>query len=152
MFPVDAWPDGARARRLLSLALTVLRGMLGVRIVEADTLAGTTRQWVARVGRVVLTPVPPRVFSVLLTHLVIRMGRGRRGRGDGRDRGVIVWGYEEKVPAEAFADDVSLDFEGTPRPAPRGWSQWLAAAYGDYLTPPPEGSRAGHPHLTAHRF
>jgi lipopolysaccharide cholinephosphotransferase len=145
VFPVDTWPDGALGRRLLSLLLRLTRGMLGVRIVDAATLKGAARRLVARIGRPLLRPVPPRTFAALLTRLVVAIG------GRGQERGVIVWGYEEKVSAAAFAQDVTLEFEGVARPVPRGWEEWLTAAYGDFRTPPPEVDRAGHPHLTAYR-
>lgn len=146
IFPVDTWPRAPLTRRALSVGLLLLRGMLGVRIVEADTLDGAARRLVARVGRPLLSAVPPRRFAAGLTRLVVRAG------ARGGARGVIVWGYEEKVRAEAFADDVTLQFEGVARPAPRGWEQWLTAAYGDYRTPPPEAARGGHPHLVAYRL
>ena len=145
VFPVDTWPRRPGARRILSFGLLLLRGMLGVRIVEADTLPTPARRLLARVGRPVLSPVAPRHFSSLLTRLVVASG------ASGGERGVIVWGYEEQVPAAAFADDTTLAFEGVDRPVPRGWREWLTAAYGDYLTPPPESAREGHPHLVAYR-
>lgn len=145
IFPIDAWPRGRFAQRALTLGLRLTRGMLGVRIVERETLPGAGARLVALVGRPLLSPLHPRVFAAALTRMVVRAGRR------GGDRGVIVWGYEEKVPADAFEDDVTLEFEGVARPVPRGWSSWLAAAYGDWRTPPPEASRAGHPHLTAYR-
>ena len=145
IFPVDTWPDAPRSRRALSLGLVLLRGMLGVRIVEPETLPTAARRVVARVGRPLLSVVPPRRFATSLTRLVVRAG------ARGADRGVIVWGYEEKVSARAFADDVTLEFEGVARPVPQGWSEWLTAAYGDYRTPPPESARGSHPHLTAYR-
>lgn len=145
IFPVDTWPRATASRRALGLALVLLRGMLGVRIVEPDTLPSPARRLVARVGRPLLSVVPPRWFAATLTRLVVAAG------ARGTDRGVIVWGYEEQVSAAAFADDVTLEFEGVARPVPQGWDEWLTAAYGDYRTPPPEGARGGHPHLTAYR-
>jgi len=146
IFPVDTWPRAPLARRGVSIGLLLLRGMLGVRIVEPDTLHGTARRLVARVGRPLLSPVHPRRFSAALTRMVVRAG------ARGTERGVLVWGYEERVSAAAFEDDVHLEFEGVARPVPRGWSEWLTAAYGDYMTPPPEAARGGHPHLTAYRL
>jgi lipopolysaccharide cholinephosphotransferase len=145
VFPLDTWPDGVIARRVLWLVLRLTRGMLGVRIVDAATLKGSARRLVARIGRPVLRPIRPSAFASLLTRMVVAIG------GRGQERGVIVWGYEEKVSAGAFAEDVTLEFEGVARPVPRGWEEWLTATYGDFRTPPPEADRAGHPHLVAYR-
>jgi lipopolysaccharide cholinephosphotransferase len=145
IFPVDRWPASARNSRLLELALIVLRGCLGVRIVRPETLRGPRRKWVARTGRIVLSTVPPAVFARVLTSIVRRVPAGTGAQG------VIVWGYEEKVAPGAFDDDTTLSFEGRDLPVPSGWSEWLTAAYGDWATPPPPRERAGHPHLKMYR-
>lgn len=145
IFPVDAWPGTERGRSVLSALLRLFRGMLGVRIVEADTLGTRLDRLVARVGRRVLRPFPPAVFARAVTWVVRRTATGDL-------RGVIVWGYEEKAPARAFAHDTALDFEGIARPAPSGWEEWLTAAYGDYRTPPPRDQQVGHPHTAAYRL
>ena len=146
IFPVDTWPRTPRARGAPSRsAWSLLRGMLGVRIVEPDTLPTAARRVVAGwAGRCSAWCRRAR-FATSLTRLVVRAG------ARGADRGVIVWGYEEKVSARAFAADVTLEFEGVARPVPQGWSEWLTAADGDYRTPPPESARRSHPHLTAYR-
>ena len=145
IFPVDAWPDTHRGRALLSVLLRLFRGMLGVRIVEADTLGTRRRRVVARVGRRMLLPFPPSLFGRAVTALV-------RRNAQGCERGVIVWGYEERVPESAFSSDTSLDFEGTARPVPSGWHDWLTAVYGDYGQPPPPDRQVGHPHMTTYRL
>ena len=36
---------------------------------------------------------------------------------------------------------IPMEFEGITLPAPVHYHEWLTAAYGDYMTPPPEGAR-----------
>jgi lipopolysaccharide cholinephosphotransferase len=146
VFPVDAWPDAPRSRRGLSLGLKVFRTLLGLRILEVRRLKGGPRRAIARTARAMLLPVPPRVFALALTQMVMRTA------SHGSYRGVIVWGYEEKVSSAAFAADDDLYFEGVPRPVPSGWKEWLTACYGEYSTPPPESERRGHRHMKAYRF
>ena len=45
---------------------------------------------------------------------------------------------------EWFSQTVNLKLCGESYPAPIGWDSRLAAAYGDWRTPPPESERNGH--------
>ena len=45
------------------------------------------------------------------------------------------------VPADAFAGQEWIDFEGHPMPVPVGFEQVLTTTYGDYRTPPPLAER-----------
>ena len=45
------------------------------------------------------------------------------------------------VPAEVFARQEWVDFEGSPMPVPVGYDVLLTTIYGDYRTPPPPAER-----------
>ncbi len=47
----------------------------------------------------------------------------------------------ETVPKEYFGDGVSVAFEDRTAIVPTDWDSYLRHAYGDYMTPPPEGDR-----------
>ena len=54
---------------------------------------------------------------------------------------ITHYGSRERMPAEVFRGSVDVTFEGEPFPAPIGYDTYLHGLYGDYMTPPPEGSR-----------
>ena len=45
------------------------------------------------------------------------------------------------MPMECFESFIPLPFEDSSFSAPVGWDMYLKSAYGDYMTPPPEGKR-----------
>lgn len=60
--------------------------------------------------------------------------------------GVMVWGYgsREALPRSVFDPGEALPFEDGRFPAMRGWREYLAGLYGDYMTPPPPDRRITH--------
>ncbi len=53
------------------------------------------------------------------------------------NRHALAW----RCPADAFAETVSLPFEGLEVPAPAGYDVFLRVNYGDYMRLPPEAER-----------
>lgn len=49
-----------------------------------------------------------------------------------------------KYPQSAFSSSVYKEFDGEMLPVPAGYDDYLTAAFGDYMTPPPENSRTVH--------
>ena len=60
--------------------------------------------------------------------------------------GNITWPSTFDVPLrrEDLAEYVDLPFEGRSFHAMKNYKDYLAAYYGDYMTPPPENKRTGH--------
>ena len=56
------------------------------------------------------------------------------------------WRYmRNEYPAKAFLSAAYEQFEGYMLPLPAGYDEYLSIAFGDYMTPPPDGKRdTGH--------
>lgn len=52
--------------------------------------------------------------------------------------------YKTYTDVSCWENTVNLSFEGKEFSCPSGYDKVLSAWYGDYLTPPPEGSRHAH--------
>ena len=58
----------------------------------------------------------------------------------------LSWGYGicEVHPREDYEIVETVEFEGRPFPAVRGWKTYLESNYGDFMTLPPPAERASH--------
>ncbi len=62
-----------------------------------------------------------------------------------------IYGEREIIPAEVFADTVSVAFEGDTFPAPIGYDTYLRSLYGDYTKDPPLEEQKTHHRYVAYR-
>jgi len=134
VFPLDGWPDGTPARRGRELALNALHRAVVAKI--APSRGSGAKRLVARATSVVLGIVPVGRVAAQLT----RLG-SKTPFGTSRSAGIIVWGYQERVPTDAYLPPKPLRFEGLTLRGPRDPDAVLTQLYGDYLTPPPPEAR-----------
>jgi lipopolysaccharide cholinephosphotransferase len=63
-----------------------------------------------------------------------------------------VYGEKGIIPAEAFAETVYIEFEGSMFPAPKGYDAYLTCLYGDYLPEPPKDKQKTHHTFKAYKL
>ena len=69
--------------------------------------------------------------------------------------GCLVWpiyGAREIIPAEAFSQTGTVEFENERFPAPAGYDTYLRSLYGDYEQDPPPEKQKTHHKFTAYRL
>lgn len=62
-----------------------------------------------------------------------------------------IYGKREFLPAEVFADTVTISFEGEIFPAPIGYDRYLRNLYGNYREDPPINKQKTHHNFSAYR-
>lgn len=146
VFPLDGWPDGTLARRLVRGLQGALQQLLLVRMLAPSTDRSPLRQAITRLVRLLLAPLPRARHAAWITALA------RRGRAAPGLTGVQVWGYREVVPAAAYGEPVALPFERLTLAAPAAYDVVLRTLYGDYGTLPPAEKQVSHHRFQAYRL
>jgi lipopolysaccharide cholinephosphotransferase len=142
VFPLDAWHNGAVARRLQRAALKVLLNVVRAKhLVVGDRRSGW-RNVVLQAAQVAARPVSPRTLARWVTRVSTVSEYD-----DAAEVGVLSWGRLEAFPRTAFREAALVPFEGRALPVPVGADEVLTIHYGDYRQLPPESQRVTH-----HRF
>ena len=63
-----------------------------------------------------------------------------------------VYGERGIIPAEAFAETASVEFEGETFPAPGDYDLYLTCLFGDYLPEPPKEKQKTHHNFKAYKL
>ena len=134
IFPLDGWPNSIFVRWIHDKSLRLLRALMYSQHISS-------RYKRSNLHESVLVFVKPFVKIVSLDWLIRKTSScASRYSSENSDLvGVTVWGYAERVTAQAYTDIVELRFEEGRYRVPVGYDAILRAKYGDYMRlPPPE--------------
>ncbi len=142
VFPLDGWSDRKALRILQRASLKMLGQVMRVMHVVLRRQRTVLRNVLIGVAKVLLSVLRPRWVAVAMQKVA------RLGEFDACTYGgVIVWGYRESVPVEAYGIPGHRIFEDRSYDVPQDCDTVLRKLYGDYMLLPPEEAR-----VTNHRF
>jgi lipopolysaccharide cholinephosphotransferase len=148
IFPIDGWPDNPVMAHIHRLKLRLLHSIISVWTSRSDVARPPLKGFTLSLARALIRRVPIRYWTG-------KVAKISRSDSDQRRRflGVTVWRPMERVESWAYGDPVPMQFEESYYPGPQDAHRVLSRFYGDYMTPPPEGSRQGGRHFeSAHRL
>jgi len=148
VFPIDGLADAGEHPRRLLRAQKRCYAVLSLRRAPPLFRRRPWRRQLALWLGLPLRLVPPFVRKALARHALRRLDRAVSSLDfDAAPfAGVVVWGYGigEVIPQPGFASGEPVPFEDGIFFAMKGWRDYLAGLYGDYMTPPPPEKRIPH--------
>lgn len=147
VFPVDGWLRDRR-RRVQRAALGRLLDLMRVKHLSVEVRRRSrARNAVLRLAKLAVVWLPTAWVAAALTRVATW---GDLDRCD--EAGVIVWGYQESVPAAAYGAPRPLVFEGRDLAGPADPETVLSVLYGRYMELPPPEARVTHHRFTAYEI
>lgn len=140
VFPLDGWPASPLAARLHGARMRAIHRFVGVWTSRPRAGGGVRRlkNVAVRLKRPVIDRIPIRVLTGRITAWA-----SAHHYDDGRDVGVTVFRYLEKVDRTAYGEPVDIEFEGRRYQAgPRDHDRILCNLYGDWRVLPSEAEQA----------
>jgi len=133
VFPLDHWARGP-LRHLQRACILFAHLVLVSKTVRADPDRSMVRKTALTLARLLTSPISVRSTVNLIDWL------GRLSKTSLPEfSGILVWGYHEAVPSDAFGAGSVVRFEGRTLRAPKNPSVVLTTVYGKYWElPSPE--------------
>lgn len=142
VFPLDAWCASWWARAIQAGTLKSLAHIMRIKHLSLNRNRSALRNGVLSLGKFALR----WVGATWVCHGLERVAQlGRFANAPAL--GVLVWGYQERVRADAYGSPSTVLFEGRTLAAPRDPDQVLRGLYGSYWELPDPKDRVSH-----HRF
>ena len=145
VFPLDSWGNGVIAVVQRTL-LVILQLLLASKTVKPQPGRRRLREAVLRALRFFSAPLTQRSLVLFIERVSLAFSCNRS-----RESGILVWGYHERVPTEAYGIPTELVFEGRALPVPCDPDTVLRIVYGDYMIMPPLSKRTTHHVYRAYR-
>lgn len=142
VFPLDGWRRGRAGRAVQAFLLARLLDVMQVKHMTLERRRARGRTALLACLKALLWWLPVAAVARALD-AVARAGAFESSK----EGGVIVWGYQERVPVTAYGDPLPVLFEGRTYCGPRDPDMVLRTLYGDYLQLPPADQQ-----VTNHRF
>jgi lipopolysaccharide cholinephosphotransferase len=139
VFPLDSVPDFPPFRGLMNFYCFVLRKML---YAEAGKVCAKTAclRWIYYLLDLLSVEITFKLLENLISQRQKRNTKYVRILTFPMPKGK-PYGYSRKW----YEDLADIEFEGRMFPGIRDYDAYLAYKFGDYMTPPPEDERHGHP-------
>lgn len=147
VFPLDAYPEEEKARAAMDRFQQVFKYRLRseVEIPEASRHGAVTELGLRAVSGLTKLRYPSYRKALEVRE---RMHKNASG-GTVWANYCGAWGKKEIMPADWYAEGVSLTFEGLTVMGPKHYDKWLTQVYGDYMQLPPVEKRVGHHYTEA---
>lgn len=140
LFPLAGAPSTRPAQRLYSLASrTLVQAFLMKRVrLDEKHHYSPSKRLVARIAKVLVTPVPDDALMRAYRALVARYDRPG---AEVLTNPVGAYRLREFWDADCFSTTVSVELSGVDVPTPGGYDSLLTLMYGDYLKPIDESAQ-----------
>ena len=150
IFPLDAWDDNLENARLEARRIKKDISRLSLTKLRKPNAPSAVKR-LAQAGLMVLYKLggSQRYMRRILSLVNRKEQVGSRYVGC---KAWCIYGEREIIPAEVFADTVTVTFEGKSFPAPVGYDTYLRSLYGDYKQDPPADKQKTHHSFKAYRL
>jgi len=147
VFALDYLPNNRLLRTVFYRLSRLLYTCVGLRCLPGASHRHGVRRLFALWGELALSIVPARMLKTACERLCGLWGNHPK-------RYIVpsfgMYREREIVPDAWFVGDEVARFGPLLAPIPNGWQPYLNQVYGDYMQPPPESARHGHPVLRLH--